>query len=184
MGLSYYRRFRMEIDFQQVVLPEPSLPEGYSCVPWNRNLADRHASVKFESFKTEIDSKVFRCLSELQGCQRLMNDITTQKHFLPETTWLVSFCNSENHEYQDCATIQGVRQTSVMGAIQNVGVIPTHRGMGLGRAIVLLSLQGFRQVGMRRVYLEVTAQNKAAVSLYRSLGFRLTRTMYKASDFD
>jgi len=174
----------MEIDFKEVVLPDAMLPDGYSCIAWNGHLADRHALVKYESFKTEIDSKVFRCLSELQGCQRLINDIATQKHFLPETTWLVTHCPNGGTEYQDCATIQGVRQNSVMGAIQNVGVIPEHRGMGLGRAVVLLSLQGFRQAGMRRVYLEVTAQNKAAVSLYRSLGFRLTRTMYKASDFD
>ncbi len=33
---------------------------------------------------------------------------------------------------------------------------------------------------MRRVYLEVTAENVAAVQLYRSVGFRIIRTMYKA----
>ncbi|MBM81325.1 MAG: N-acetyltransferase [Planctomycetaceae bacterium] len=174
----------MELDFQESVLAEPELPDEYFCLPWSQALADRHAMVKFASFQSEIDSQVFRSLSEITGCRRLVEDITTQKAFLPETTWLVSYCPSTGGEYQDCATIQGVKQTSVMGAIQNVGVIPEHRGMGIGRALVLQSLQGFRDAGMRRVYLEVTAQNKAAVNLYRSIGFRLTRTMYKAADFD
>ena len=45
---------------------------------------------------------------------------------------------------------------------------------------MLKNLAGFRDVGLERVYLEVTAENLPAVSLYDSLGFRLVRTMYKA----
>ncbi len=46
--------------------------------------------------------------------------------------------------------------------------------------MVLKNLEGFRSAGLERVYLEVTAENLPAVSLYDSLGFRLVRTMYKA----
>ena len=35
-----------------------------------------------------------------------------------------------------------------------------------------------------RVSLEVTANNAAAVELYRSVGFRATRTMYRSVDYD
>jgi ribosomal protein S18 acetylase RimI-like enzyme len=45
--------------------------------------------------------------------------------------------------------------------------------------LVLQSLHGFRQSGMQRVTLEVTADNRPAVALYRSIGFRLTRTLYR-----
>ena len=58
-------------------------------------------------------------------------------------------------------------------------VVPEHRGQGLGRALMLQSLHGFRKAGMQRVSLEVTADNRPAVALYRSLGFRLTRTLYR-----
>ena len=58
--------------------------------------------------------------------------------------------------------------------------MPGCRGQGLGRSLVLKNLAGFRDVGLERVYLEVTAENLPAVSLYDSLGFRLVRTMYKA----
>jgi ribosomal protein S18 acetylase RimI-like enzyme len=41
---------------------------------------------------------------------------------------------------------------------------------------------GFQEAGLRRAYLEVTAENNAAVQLYRSLGFRRAKTLYKAVD--
>ena len=63
--------------------------------------------------------------------------------------------------------------------MQNVGVVPGWRGLGLGRALVMRALHGFRTAGMRAVYLEVTAANGHAVDLYRDLGFRCTRTVYK-----
>jgi ribosomal protein S18 acetylase RimI-like enzyme len=47
---------------------------------------------------------------------------------------------------------------------------------------VLQSLAGFQAAGVSRVYLDVTARNSTAVGLYRSIGFRLARTTYKAVD--
>ena len=69
-----------------------------------------------------------------------------------------------------------------IGAIQNVGVLRTYRGLGLGRALVRRALAGFRQAGLRQAYLEVTAENAAAVQLYRNVGFRRAKTLYKAID--
>jgi ribosomal protein S18 acetylase RimI-like enzyme len=66
------------------------------------------------------------------------------------------------------------------GSIQNVGVTPAHRGLGLGRALLLKSLHGFRDAGVRRVALQVTAENRTALELYQSLGFVSRQTLYKA----
>ena len=41
-------------------------------------------------------------------------------------------------------------------------------------------LQGFRQAGVNRVYLEVTAQNEGALRLYRRVGFVTAKVVYKA----
>ena len=38
---------------------------------------------------------------------------------------------------------------------------------------------GFQQVGIRKVALEVTAENKAATRLYERCGFRRIKTLYK-----
>jgi len=83
-------------------------------------------------------------------------------------------------EVECCGTIQGIRATHKYGAIQNVGVTPAHRGRGIGSAMIFAALAGFQQVGLPRVYLEVTAQNDGAVRLYNRLGFRRTKTLFKA----
>lgn len=66
--------------------------------------------------------------------------------------------------------------------IQNIGVVPGHRSLGLGRCLIERSLAGFLMHGLRRVTLEVTADNARAVRLYQRLGFRRVRTVYKVSD--
>ncbi len=180
MGMTYFRRFRMEFDIASLAVPEPVLPDGYEWVAWHKRVLERHALVKFQSFHSEIDARVFPCLAEIPGCSRLMSEIARQKTFLPGATWLISFRPNDFLTEVDCGTIQGMAHSRVLGAIQNVGVVPEHRGFGLGKALVLKALQGFRAAGLRRAYLEVTADNQPAVELYRSLGFRLTRTMYKA----
>jgi len=181
MAVTYYKRFRMEIDLGRVVPVEPILPQGFEWVAWQPALLERHAQAKFASFRDEIDSDVFPCLGTPVGCRTLMSEIVQRATFVPAATWLIVGRNADSH-WDDCATIQGIVQTGQWGAIQNVGVAPEYRGRGLGRALILKALMGFRSVGAPRVYLEVTARNLAAVQLYRSVGFRLARTTYKAVD--
>ena len=51
---------------------------------------------------------------------------------------------------------------------------------GLGTALLLQALHGFRRAGLPAAVLEVTAENTAAVRIYRRLGFRCRKTVYKA----
>src|SRR5205085_8768114 len=87
MGLTYFKRFRMEIDLvgREFI---SRLPPGYRLVPWDDSLLELHAEVKFASFHTEIDSNVFPCLGDLLGCHRLMQEIRQKEGFLPAATWL------------------------------------------------------------------------------------------------
>jgi ribosomal protein S18 acetylase RimI-like enzyme len=73
-----------------------------------------------------------------------------------------------------------VRDRYGSGAIQNLGVTPLHRERGIGSALILQALHGFRRAGLGRVFLEVTATNDTAVRLYRRLGFGFRKTVYKA----
>jgi GNAT superfamily N-acetyltransferase len=175
MAITYYKRFRMEADLGST-LPIPELPPGYEWVSWSEALIDRHAEVKFLSFREEIDAFVFPCLGDRAGCQRLMREIRRKPGFLPQATWLIG-C-----EEGFCGTVQGVIDRGPIGSVQNVGVVPSRRGLGLGRALILRTLEGFRQAGLRRATLEVTAENASAVRLYREVGFRKSKTLYKAVD--
>ena len=63
--MRFYRRYRMEIRVAEVPLAPSTLPPGYRFVRWDDELVDRHAAVKYESFRGELDSTVFPCLGEL-----------------------------------------------------------------------------------------------------------------------
>jgi len=173
MGVIYFKRFRMEVDLTED-LPAFDLPDGFHWREWADGLTDLHAEIKYRSFCDEVDSKVFPILGDRWGCQRLMREIRSKPGFLPEATWLIG-CDRGY-----CATIQGIVDASGMGSIQNVAVLPGYRSKGLGKALVRKSLAGFAEFGVTRVMLEVTAENPHAVKLYRKLGFRKSKTTYRA----
>ena len=177
MQSTYFKRFRMEVDLA-VAPPQGSLPPGYRFVPWNEAVLDVHARAKFRSFRDEIDAIVFPCLGDLEGCRRLMREIRNKPGFLPMATWLIAR-GTTPESLQWCGTIQGVAERAGLGMIQNVGVVPGHRGLGLGRCLVERALAGFRMHGLDRASLEVTVDNARAVRLYQRLGFRRRRTVYK-----
>lgn len=182
MALVYFKRYRMEIELPRrgvgAVLP----PAGYEFVAWDRGLLETHARVKYESFREEIDANVFPCFSEYGGCLRLMTDITQKPGFLPEATWLAVYAGGLGRPGQPCGTIQGIRDCSGMGSIQNLGIIPGHRNRGVGSGLLRRALDGFWQSGLDRVSLEVTAENEGAIRLYHRLGFRIVKTVFKAAE--
>lgn len=180
MGLTYFKRFRMEIDLTRRDWSAPTVPPGYQLHRWDFDLLEHHALAKYSSFRSELDANVFPCLGEYDGCHRLMTEIQNKEGFLPEATWLLSYQDELCFEPDYCGTVQGICDRTGVGAIQNLGVVPSHRGLGLGRALMACALGGFQSAGLHRAYLEVTSQNDGAVQLYEDIGFRRVRTVYKA----
>jgi ribosomal protein S18 acetylase RimI-like enzyme len=180
MRLSYFKRFRMEIDLTgQDLTPAPS---RFRFLPWHDSLLDAFARAKFLSFRREFDTNVFPCLGEFEGCRRLMAEIADKPGFLPEATWLAIRSNNPSGRIGYCGTVQGVCDKRGLGAIQNLGVVAAYRRDGLGTNLLLRSLAGFRRAGVRRVWLEVTAQNNRAIRLYRRAGFTTTKVVYKTAE--
>jgi ribosomal protein S18 acetylase RimI-like enzyme len=184
LDITYYKRFRMEINLAGRHFPPHPLPEGYRFLPWNDSLFDAFATAKFDSFRGELDSRVFPSLSTLEGCRRLMTDITAKAGFIPGATWLAAHVPPEGNSPEYCGTIQGIRDKVGMGAIQNIGITQPHRGKGLGTSLIFHCLEGFRRAGIFMAHLEVTAQNVRAIELYRRLGFVTVKTMYKTMSDD
>lgn len=192
MSLTYFKRYRMEVDLGRVDYAQSKLPPGYRFVSYDSSLLASHAEAKYLSFRHEIDANVFPCLGDYDGCSRLMVEISRKDGFLPGATWLLA--HVENDDGIDpgsrrlydpeavtfVGTVQGIADRFGLGSIQNLGVVPEHRGRGLGAALLIKALDGFRRTGLRRAFLEVTAQNDGAVRLYRKLGFYKARTVYKA----
>ena len=182
MGLTYFKRYRMEIALRGPLFEPPALPSTYRLTPWCDALLESHAEAKYQSFCFEIDANVFPCLGDREGCHRLMREIANREGFLGDATWLLEYWCEESDQVEHCGTIQGVRDSQGFGAVQNLGITPEHRGRGLGTHLLHRALVGFQQSGLKQAFLEVTAQNLGAVRLYERLGFRRIKTVYKAAD--
>lgn len=181
MGLTYFKRFRMEFDLNRELPDTPPLPEGYQLVPFSEDLLREHATAKFQSFRNELDTNVFPCLGRRDGCLRLMREICSRAGFVGEATWLLRYRDPEIGRSLPIGTIQGL-QIEGWGAIQNLGIEPSHRGRGLGSILLVGAAEGFRRVGLTKMHLEVTTDNTAAIRLYERLGFRRAKVIYKACE--
>jgi ribosomal protein S18 acetylase RimI-like enzyme len=182
MGLTYFKRYRMEIDLVGRDFTLPLLPTSYRLVAWHDSLLEAHARAQYVSFRDEIDANVFPCFGELAGCRRLIREITRKDGFLSQATWLAVCDGKAGVGEEFCGTIQGVRDHQGMGSVQNLGIAPTHRNRRVGTGLLFRALEGFLQAGLTRVHLEVTAQNDGAIRLYRRLGFTSVKTVFKAAE--
>src|SRR5687768_648577 len=177
MALTYVKRFRMEINLREWNRPPEELPSGYRLAPWDASLIRAHADVKYRCFGLELDANLFPCFCTHDGCLRLMTEISRKEGFLPQATWLLT--HGEGSRLEFIGTIQGIREATGYGSLQNIGITEEHRGQGLGTILINRALAGFRDADVHKVYLEVTAQNEGAIRLYRRLGFVKARALYK-----
>jgi len=69
--------------------------------------------------------------------------------------------------------------TRSKGRIYMLGVIPDHRGKGVGRQLLLAGLSLLKSRGVLTVELTVDIENKTACALYKSIGFEVrTRSLW------
>jgi ribosomal protein S18 acetylase RimI-like enzyme len=163
----------MEMDLSAELPAILELPADYTWLPWDDALLEAHGDVKHQCFHHELDGIIFPSLSNRAGCTRLMREIRSRAGFCPEATWLLAYGTLH------VGTVQGIADRAGCGGIQNLGVIPEHRKKGLGAALLLQALHGFRRAGLTKATLEVTAQNEFAIRVYRRIGFRFRKTIYK-----
>ena len=180
MNLVYFKRYRMEIDLCDCDMSLAAPPSPYRFVPWDSTLLNALAEAKYLSFRDEIDANVFPSLGQRDGCRRLMRDISRKPGFVPTATWLAVHPREQGEMPEYCGTVQGIRDKNGMGSIQNLGIIPGHRGCGLGTSLLFSALKGFQRAGLQRAFLEVTSHNDAAIRLYERLGFTTSKTVFKA----
>jgi ribosomal protein S18 acetylase RimI-like enzyme len=172
--VKYFKRHRMEVPLRPPHAPA-DLPTGFRWLAWADALLSAHAEVKYLSFHQHEDALVFPSLGTRAGCHDLMHAIRFRPNFCAAATWL-----AVGPDGAGAGTIQGLIDENGYGGIQNLGVVPECRGLGLGRALLLRALAGFAAAGAPRAFLEVTAANEPAVRMYRSVGFRAFKTIYRA----
>jgi ribosomal-protein-alanine N-acetyltransferase len=63
------------------------------------------------------------------------------------------------------------------GHVVSVAVMPQSRRKGVAQAVIAKSLKGMEYYKAKQCFLEVRVTNEAAISLYKRLGFEVTRTI-------
>lgn len=174
MPTEYFKRHRMGRDLATPV-SVPALPAGYRWRPWHELLVDVHADVLRQAFHGEADAVLFPNLGCESGCRMLTRAIRDCSAFCPEATWLIDGPGGA------VGAIQSLIEAGD-GSIQNIAVVPECRGLGLGTALLLRAMASFQALGVPQVELEVTVVNSSAMALYRRLGFRAYKTIYRTAD--
>lgn len=65
-----------------------------------------------------------------------------------------------------------------------MGVLPSFRGQGIGRRLLLACIDKAGAKGITRIQLEVRADNERAIRLYRSVGFAQEAVKHQALRYD
>src|SRR6476620_6280314 len=79
---TYVQRLRMEAPLRRVQPPVP--PSGIVLRPWDPELIDAHAEVKWLAFRDTVDAAIFPNLGRLDGCIQLMRSIADHVGFVPQ----------------------------------------------------------------------------------------------------
>jgi len=63
------------------------------------------------------------------------------------------------------------------GHVVSIAVLPQYRRKGIAQAVITRALEGMQYYKAKQCFLEVRVTNEAGVSLYKKLGFEITRTI-------
>jgi mycothiol synthase len=96
-----------------------------------------------------------------------------RRDFDPSSILLVSFAADPDHLIGFCRVgTYADDDGRLVGEVKHVGVRREARGRGLGRELVRWGIAACRERGVEDVYLSVESENRGALGLYESLGFR------------
>jgi RimJ/RimL family protein N-acetyltransferase len=76
------------------------------------------------------------------------------------------------------------RETQAHGGVLGMGIVGSHRGKGIGKALMRAALEAARKAGLTRVELTVREDNLRAKALYEKSGFITEGVKRKAALHD
>lgn len=63
------------------------------------------------------------------------------------------------------------------GHVVSIAVLPQYRRKGIAQTVITRALEGMQYYKAKQCFLEVRVTNEAGISLYKKLGFEVTRTI-------
>lgn len=99
----------------------------------------------------------------------------------PET-FIVAEENAEIAGYIMCRIEVGLSNYGFGGLVKkghvvSIAVMPQYRRKGVAQAVINRAMEGMQYYKAKQCFLEVRVTNDAGISLYKKLGFEITRTI-------
>lgn len=93
------------------------------------------------------------------------------RHLLTRANADVWICTEDGQVVGDAVMLY--RNASLTARLYSIVIAPSARGRGIARALVRSVETAALQRSRRRIYLEVRADNAAAIGLYEKIGYRI-----------
>lgn len=167
-GFACYWRKRMGLELDHWSEPQ-QVPAVYRLAPWNIRELDAAARVVYAANRNSLDARLYASFfgSSPQDCRHGLLSILAGKYgpVHPQAT----LCAFTGKELVGLNLV--ISNSQSMASVIEISVAPAHQGKGLGRAMMIGSLQALKEERYERVELAVTEGNLSAIHLYDSLGF-------------
>ena len=137
--------------------------ESFEVVP----IAEEHIS----GFRATLDAvcRERRYLAFLEAPTPQECAAFVREHIQRQSTQFVALI--DNQVVGWCDVVPNSRPVSTHSGVLGIGVLASHRGQGIGTALMAAALRGAQQFGLTRVELTVRADNTTAIRLYERFGF-------------
>jgi ribosomal protein S18 acetylase RimI-like enzyme len=167
MGFVPFRSsFELERSGDVADLPQPTWPVGIVPVPFRPGVDDVEVHEMLYAFWTDVPGHTYRPIDEWRQM------VIGASGFDPD---LVVVARADGGEGPVVGYAAGRIFTGTVGWVSQLGVAPSARGRGLGRAILLDSCHRLAATGVDVIGLGVEAENANALGLYRSVGLEIAR---------
>jgi ribosomal protein S18 acetylase RimI-like enzyme len=153
----------------ETLAEQPRFPVGYSVATWDPIWLDRAGEIDQRSYAGTVDAALYgQYFRSAAGSRQLWHEALRGRfgRFDTERSLLLMRDGEPRGHLMACI------RTAREGFIGNLAVLPEDRG-GTGRGLLLECLWRYRNAGFQSVSLAVTLENKRALSLYESLGFKI-----------
>jgi ribosomal protein S18 acetylase RimI-like enzyme len=167
----YPRRF-LEAPAGQALALEAPVLEGIAIAPWTEAQQDDSARLVAAAYRGHIDSEINDQYRSPSGSRRFLSNIVQYPGcgtFFAGASFAAVSSNGTRGELCGISLASLVARET--GHITQICVAPSHRGKGIGYALLRRSMLALAAHGCRTVGLTVTSKNTSAIRLYEQMGF-------------
>ncbi len=157
----------MHTNLESLELEKVPLPTNYLLVPIGELGNEVIRKPFFDSF-TQSHDDLFLSMTDKQQIVAFDYWFNRTRPMVDQASYAVLFEDR-------CVGFTIARVEKDDAYIGPIGVIPSHRGKGIGNSLLSNSLYEMKRQGIQIVTLDVSSSNEPALKLYRTFGFEETK---------